>query len=374
MLELKILAVGDPAVYGYVKKEFKIIKNYEKTNNVKIVFDIVEWEYYYDTLIKSLTNYKYDIVMIAGHLWLTDFVNKNYLLELKIDTEESYDFYDILNIIQEEMKLNNKLYMLPSFCDGHILAYRSDKITFKNEQNISIKDIRRNLEHSKDCTTVIKAHPSEIFLDFLPYLRAYNIDAFDVEGKPLFYNEKGIEALNHYKNMLRYSNSNTLNFGNEEVLESIQNDEISLAISWGGQIGQILNDKCINKENIKFIGLKESWNVTWSFAIPSLSSKQDEALNFIKHLSSKEIDRLIGGYCGNPTRKSTFEKDQLKYPWYSSLLRMLNSSKPLPNLPNTGELIGLFTEELVKYMNDEQTAEITLKKIYNKIILDNDIK
>lgn len=368
MLELKILAVGDPAVYGYTEKEFRIIEKYEKLNKIKIVFDIVEWEQYYDKLLNSFENYKYDIVMVAGHLWLTDFVNKDYLKEIFVNDDLEYDFSDVLDIVKEEMKLNEKLYMLPSFCDGHMLAYRLDKVSFDSDGNISIKEIKEKLTKSKKYLTCLKAHSSEVFLDFLPYLRAYGIEPFDKEGIPTFYNEGGIKALNHYKEMLKYSDIDTLNFGNKEVLESIQNDEISMAISWGGQIGQILNDKCINKENIRFVGLKESWNVTWSFAISKLSNKSDQALKFMKYLSSKEVDRLIGGYSGNPTRKSSFEIDKSKYPWYNSLLTMLNTSKPLPNLPNTGKLIGQFTEEIVKFLNNEQTAKQTVINAYNKMI------
>ncbi len=366
--EIRILAVSDPAVYGYTDETINIISHYEKSNDIKVTFDIVEWESYYSTLIDSFTSYKYDVVMVAGHLWLAEFVNKNYLKEIDVSNNLEYDFHDILEVIQDEMKLNDKLYLLPSFCDGHMLAYRSDKVSIKSDENISIKDIKSYLGDPKNSKTVLKAHSSEIFLDFLPYLRAFGNDAFDELGKPLFNNENGIKALNHYKDMLKYSDSDTLNYGNSEVLESIQKDKVLMAISWGGQIGQILNDKCINKENLKFIGLKESWNVTWSFGIPSTTNKDEEALKFIKYLSSKKVDSLIGSYCGNPTRKSTFINDQYKNKWYPSLLKMLTTSSSLPNLLNTGELIGIFTSEIVKFMNNEQSAEDTLTNAHNNII------
>ncbi len=365
--EIRILAVSDPAVYGYTDKTLNIITDYESINNVKVIFDIIEWENYYSTLIDSFISYKYDVVMVAGHLWLAEFVNKNYLKELNVSDDLEYDFSDILDIIQEEMKLNNKLYLLPSFCDGHMLAYRKDKVSIESNENISIKDIIKYLGEPKKSKTVLKAHESEIFLDFLPYLRAFGADAFDELGNPLFNNDNGIKALDYYKKMLNYSDKDTLNYGNSEVLESIQKDKVLMAVSWGGQIGQILRDNCINKDTLKFIGLKESWNVTWSFGIPSMTNKSEEALKFIKYLSSKRVDSLIGTYCGNPTRKSTFINDQEKNKWYPSLLKMLETSSPLPNLLNTGELIGIFTNEIVKFMNGEQSAKDTITKAYNNM-------
>ena len=351
MKQLNVLAVGDPAVYGYVDKSLNIISSYEVKNNIKVVFDIVDWVDYYDALMNSFTNYKYDIVMVAGHLWLPDFVNKGYLKEFNVSDDSLYDFNDVLEVIQNEMKINNKQYLLPSFCDGHMLAYRTDKVVFESQDNISINDIKDYLDRNRIRKVVLKAHPSEIFLDFLPYLRSQGTDFIDELGRPLFNNEQGIEALKSYKGMLEHSSIETLKFGNEEVLSAIQKDQISLAVSWGGQIGQILNQHCINRETLKFVGLKESWNVTWSFGIPSLTTKTDEALQFMKYLSSKKVDKLIGGYCGNPTRTSTFIEDGIKHAWYKNLYNMLVNCKPLPNLLNTGELIGVFTEELVKYMS-----------------------
>lgn len=364
MKKLRILAVGDPAVYGYVKEEYKIISNYEKNNDIEIEFDIVEWEFYYNRLLESFLTYKYDIVMVAGHLWLTDFVNKGFLKELVVSNDSEYDYNDVLETIQNEMKLNDKQYLLPSFCDGHMLSYRSDKLQFKNREKISILETFPLLKKGDTC---LKAHPSELFLDMLPYFRAYGVEPINDNGTCNCNDLNFKFALKHYKQMVERSVDNTLQFGNGEVLETIQSDTISCAVSWGGQIGQILNENCKNKDTLKFIGLEESWNVTWSFGIPKLSEKYDEALKFMKYLSSKEVDKLIGAYCGNPTRVSTFKEDADKYTWYPQLLNMLQTAKPLPNLPNTGELIGIYTEQFASYLNGDQTEEETIQNIKDKI-------
>jgi multiple sugar transport system substrate-binding protein len=366
MRTLRVLAVGDPAVYGYTNKEFQIIENYEKSNNIKIVFDIVEWEVYYNTLLQSFLRYNYDIVMIAGHLWLTDFVSKGYLSEINVEKDEEYDYEDFVDTIRNELVLYNKQYLLPSFCDGHMLAYRKDKMSFKQAQSISILDTLSKINVGETC---LKAHPSELFLDMLPYLRGFGVEPFGSDGKSLFDKNKMIHAMRHYKNMVKLSVDNTLSYGNKEVLEAIQSNQVNCAVSWGGQIGQILNEKCIEPNNLDFIGLEESWNVTWSFAFPKIGRNKKEALAFVKYLTSKKIDRIIGAYCGNPTRRSTFLIDQDKYPWYKNLFLMIKNAKPLPNVSNTGNIIGIFTEEFESYLNDSQNEEKTIQNIITRTSL-----
>jgi len=365
MKTLKILAVGDPAVYGYTDKSFKIIDKYEQMENINVQFDIIEWKDYYDKLLKSFLKYDYDIVMVAGHLWLQDFVNKGFLEEIK-STSSSYDYDDILPSIRNEIELNGKMYLLPSFCDGHMLCYRSDEISIKTKENISILDTIRLVNSGDTC---LKAHPSELFLDFLPYLRGYGNEPFLPNGKLDLDEDKTIKALEHYKKMINVSLEDTLNFGNGEVLNAIQKNDVKLAVSWGGQIGQILNEECVDKDSLRFLGLKESWNVTWSFAIPKISKKYEESIKFLEYITSKEVDVIIGKYCGNPTRLSTFENEKENNSWYPSLLNMLNTAKPLPNLPNTGELIGSFTESLVEFVEGRLDAKETVKYIKEKISL-----
>ena len=88
---IKVLAVADPAVFVYVNKKYAL---FDKFKEARIEFDIVPWENYYPTMLQALEGKcDYDIVMVAGHLWLSDFVEKGYLCE--IDNHDN----DILPII-----------------------------------------------------------------------------------------------------------------------------------------------------------------------------------------------------------------------------------------------------------------------------------
>lgn len=371
MKRVNVLAVSDPAVYVYIDQKKDFLNKFERETGIHVNFDIVEWTNYYTTLLNSFDLYKYDIVMVAGHLWLKEFVDKGYLLEIKSDLTKEYDYIDIISSIRNEIEIYNRKYLLPSFCDGHILLYRKSKVNTNLEDIVGLEEVIelvKNNKQSNEDTYVLKAHPSEIFLDFLPYLRNEGVEAFDKGGAPLFNNEDGVRALEKYINMKKYCSKNVNGFGNEEVLKTIQEDRCILGVSWGGQLGQIMNDNCINPDDISFSALKTSWNVTWSFGINKLCKDQKSAEQFLMYITSKEVDIEVGAYCGNPTRVSSFKYGEKKYRWYPTLLKMIEGAKPLPHLPNTGELIGLVTKEIVDAFNGEISAREALDNAYNKIM------
>jgi len=350
---IKILAVGDPAVDVYVDEEFNILSEYEKEKDIKVLFDVIQWEDYYETLIKAFETGEYDIVMVAGHLWLKDFVSRNWLLPIEPRANEDYDYDDILPLVRDEIVCDRESYLYPSFCDGHILLYRKSKLDASNikiSQVISIDEmieVVKKLSRYSKTPFVLKSHISEIFTDFLPYLRSEGIEPFDAKGIPQFNNARGVKALKKYIELKRYCPDDTNEYGNEEIKEAIQNRAVDMAVTWSGQLGQVMNEDCIEREDIEFAMLNTGWNTTWCFGINSKTEKKDECIAFLEYLTSKKIDRLVGSYCGCPVRKSTLKEGIDRYRWYSILLNMLeNSAKPLPKLSHSGEIIGAVADEI----------------------------
>jgi len=80
MERIRVLAVADPAVYVYADTKFNILNKFKEQTGIQVSFDIVPWADYYSILMNSFKEYKYDIVMVAGHLWLQNFIDNGYLL------------------------------------------------------------------------------------------------------------------------------------------------------------------------------------------------------------------------------------------------------------------------------------------------------
>lgn len=382
--KVRVLAVGDPAVEVYVDKNYKILDRWKENNDLDIDFDIVPWESYYNTMMEDFKAEEpnYDIVMVAGHFWLRDFVENKFISPMDDYMNllpKDYKYEDILPIIREEMKLDGHHYLLPSFCDGHMVLYRKsivkEVLGYLPEECITIDELISMVEKVDGFQGLrgiaLKAHVSEILTDFLPYLRSEGIDLFDEENKPSFYNDKGIKALNRYIALRKYAPADTNEFGNAEIKNQIQQKKAVFAITWGGQLGVVLNEQCKELEDIGFATLDKPWNVTWSFALNNNSKNKEDAIRFLAYLTSKDIDKLVGSYAGSPVRKSTYldERERSKCSWYDAHLDMVEKyAKPLPSLKGSGEILGILYEYISKAFNHELSAEEALKTAHEKIM------
>lgn len=372
MKTINVLAVNDPAVNAYVDTSKGFLKRIENKLGINIDFEIVPFDLYYDILMEAFDNDKVDIVMVAGHLWLPAFVANNYLSAL-YNREESKVDKDILKSIREEMYYENKQYLMPSFCDGHLLTYRKSKLDSSIASRVSLNKIIEQIKNSNEINDndtypiVLKAHPSEIFLDLLPYLRAAGCEPFSDLGEPQFNNNMALEGIKNYLEMIKYAPKDTLLFDNDRVREAIQNRDSIFAVTWGGQMGAVMDERCKDKNDIGFAILDESWNVTWSFGINNNSNSKELALKVMEELTSKDIDIEVGRICGNPTRYSSFKEDENKYPWYSLAKEMIESSKPLPSFPLLSDFIGVFSKYMVEIVNERIEIVDALKEATNEM-------
>ncbi|UII55509.1 extracellular solute-binding protein [Cytobacillus spongiae] len=376
---LKVLAVGDPAVYAYTDRQFSILPTFTTLYGTKVEFTIVPWNDYYGKLMDTFAGKAYyDIVMVAGHLWLKDFVEQGYLAEVNIPSDSEYDLEDIVDVIRDELKVSGKQYLYPSFCDGHFLLYRKSIVEkYYGELLPEVIDTATIMKVAAICHgkegmdgIALKAHPSEIFLDFLPYLRNEGIDAFDPKRHvPTFNEPKGKEALTNYIKMKQFASANVEGFGNNEVREALQNKECVLAVTWGGQVGFVLDENCIDKDDIGFAALNSAWNVTWSFAIHQQSAHHELANEFLSYITSKQIDRMIGSYAGSPVRKSTYSTDSSKFAWYKTHLQLIEHyAKPLPMMEAAGDRMAPLYEEISNAFSGKKSVESALNDAESKVL------
>lgn len=376
---IRVLAVGDPAVNAYVDEAFGLISTYEERNQVKVDFHIVSFDQYYATMMAAFQGEQdYDIVMVAGHLWLKDFVSKGYLAPIDYPKDAKWNLQDIVPVVRQELKVAGIPYLYPSFCDGHIVLYRKSIVSrFLDSLPSNVITTDELLSMVAKCHDVnamngiaLKAHPSEIFLDFLPYLRNEGVDAFDPETHvPTFNNEQGRLALHKYIQLRQYAPLDTHQYGNDEVRQAFQQLRSVFAVTWGGQLGVVLDEHCMQREDVGFAALQTAWNVTWSFGLNARSKMKQEANALLQYLASSEVDRAIGGYAGSPVRRSTYDMDSDKYDWYSTHLNMIeNCAKPLPTMDNAGEILDVLYSKISQAFQAELTVEEALQQAEAKIL------
>ncbi|WP_349673684.1 extracellular solute-binding protein [Lacrimispora sp.] len=361
---LKVLAVADPAVNGYLDKKLGILDGYKEN----VEFQIVPWSEYYDKMMESLTGSgDYDIIMVAGHLWLSDFVKKGYLAELELEEE------DILPAIVREMSYQDKAYLSPSFCDGHMIVYRKsliNKVLGKELEPVITP--QEYLDTAKALAAVygrkavaMKADSSEIFTDALPFLRMYGGDAYDSEGNPICGDEKAIRGLQSYCECKSYALAGTEHFANEEIADAIRKKKAVMAVTWSGQLGAVWENGCLEPEDLGFSTFSTAWNVTWSFAICSESRKREAASDFLRYLRSSVIDCKTGRLSGAPVRESSYQKGNA--PWFPVQKMMIESAGPLPHINRSGDKNAILYQKIYQAFTGELSAREAMESAEREI-------
>ncbi|MDK2808449.1 MAG: multiple sugar transport system substrate-binding protein [Clostridiales bacterium] len=362
METLQVLAVSDPAVNAYVEKN--LLDGYEG----RVTMEIVPWESYFNTMMDAFKGRAaYDIVMVAGHLWKRDFIEKGYLTKIEYVTEDN------LTMIDNEMKWRGAHYLAPAFCDGHMIVYRKSLVreVLGELPGISITPEEYVIIAKKLALAgypiAMKAAPSEIFTDALPFLRRKGIDVYDATGHIQCEKQEIIDGLNLYLELKRAAIGGTHTFGNEEIEQLLQKKEVPMAVTWSGQMGCVMNKACIEPEDMGFATFTTAWNVTWSFAVCETSTKKEEAFRFLSYLNSEEIDWRAGMQSGAPVKRASYERGLRIYPWYLCQMNMFERARPLPDICLAGEKNGILYEKITSAFRGEKTAAQAMQEAQREI-------
>ena len=352
---LRVLAVDDPAVKGYLDKELGIFHDCQQ----EVVFHTIPWTDYYAELMEVFTGKtEYDIVMVAGHLWLRDFVENGTLSEIEFEEE------DILPVIAKEMRYQGKAYLSPSFCDGHMIVYRKSIISQimgkELEPVITPLEYLQVAKSLNDVTgkrlVAMKAYESEIFTDALPFLRMYGDDVYGEDGQPVCDSKNVIEGLQAYLDLKDFAMEGTEHFGNEEIADAIRENKAAMAVTWSGQLGVIMEEGCVEPDDLGFSTFTAPWNVTWSFAISSGCRQKDAANACLRYLRSSAVDKAVGRKSGAPVKGSSYVTGVAACPWFPVQKQMMDLAKPLPSIHRSGEKNGILYKNIYQAFIGRKTV------------------
>ncbi|ADI00591.1 extracellular solute-binding protein [Salisediminibacterium selenitireducens] len=365
---LRILAVADPAVFVYQEQHEAIFGTFEQAFKTKVEIEIIPFPDYYGRMNDELAaGGNFDIVMIAGHLWLGEQVRKGRLKPLQRDLPEG-----LLPAIYDELFDQGTRYLAPSFCDGHLFVYRKPYVNRTLSDVVTPDEIIRIAREAPESMygIALKAAPSEIFLDVLPYLRVAGVTLFDEKAISDFRTEQAVQALASYCALQACAPNNTGEFANDEVRNALQDGSVAGAVTWGGQMGFVMDQKAMkNPDELGFAAVKGAWNVTWSFAVNAKSANPELSEALLTHLCRPEVDRIVGAYAGSPLFASTYEQDEGRYPWYRAHKMLLTDiAEPLPKRDDTGALMAPLYEAFTKAFRGEVTPEEAIHLAYERMI------
>ena len=343
---------------------------------------IIPWSDYRDALMKTLTadQAPNQAVFIPGHVWLPELAAQGLLAPVDNLMEDvphveiaAYNSADILPNVAAESRYLGKQYLLPLFTDGHILFYRSDLIDIDGYENVPVIShldlhaLAVRVHNPPDVYGIaLKAHPSEIFLDWLPFLWASGGDILDENQQPALASEAGLQALEAYCNLREFCPPATHQYGNAEIAEILRNGKAALTTTWGGQAAPIfLDTDNIFRQVYKSAVFPKPWNATWGIALPVSQPllTHQKTLQVLLKVTGPAQDEEIIKVAGSPVRENTYSSQAFEqYHWLAAQYQMLKTAGFLPLQPETDQYLGTLYESIYAAFTGELTPQDALSQ------------
>jgi len=379
-MKIKVLGPNDPAL-GAVQAAIDMI------TNLDVEMEIIPWAEYRDVLMNSLQAElsPYQAVYVPGHVWIPELAAsgmiENITPMMPSVSEEilsTYQQEDIIDVIREDSDFKGGQYMIPTFTDGHILFYHADFVDLGSEGEpvtvspMDLKDLVSNLDLKEGMFALaLKAHPSEILFDWLPYFLAAGGKLTDQNLQPTFADEAGIQALEMYCQLRAYCPPDTHEYGNEEIANVIKQGKAAVVATWGGQAGPIFLDKSsAHNEFYKAAVFPYAGGATWGIAIPTNQPEAAKlkALEIALRVNGPQVDVDIIEKAGSPIRESSYSPQaNTNYMWLKAQREMLNRLHFIPKVPQFGAYLGALTEAIYKSFLGEAAPDAALKQAAENI-------
>jgi len=354
---IRIVGPADPAVTA--------LRHHLATSpSPAATVEIVPWEAYRlrvdETLHASAP--AFDAVCVPEHVWLPELADAGLLAELGAAAEPSAR--GVVAGLETDGAYRGRRLALPLFTDGHLLVYRADLLDLPDQ----VPDARTLLTlaqagHRPPETygIALKAHPSEIFLDWLPYYRTMGGELTATEGRFRIDEPAAVAALGLYLAVARFAPPDTGSYGNEEVTGALRTGRAAAAVTWGGQAAPIFASP---PPGARFAAVapRYPWNVAWGVAVPARlpSSRRDEIVTTLLTLLSRELDQRVLREAGSPVLEVTYREPEAgpqAYPWLEAQRAMLSRAQPLAASPELGDMLTIMTDALVAGFRGEATPE-----------------
>lgn len=377
-MNLTILGPDDPALQALEQACIE-----QPQLNARV--EIIPWTDYRNKLLDALKSpvTPYQAVCVPGHVWLPELTHAEYFFnlneltgEVKPSTLAAYDANGLMPSVKAECHYQNQWVMLPLFTDGHIVFYRSDLLELPKQIRPSDLESYAKAMNLPDgmFPLALKAHASEILLDWLPYLWERGGDLFDEHLHPIFNSPASVDALKYYISLKKFAPPETHQFGNNEIASALTDGWVAAAVSWGGQAASIFDPKKNPFHAVmKTTSLANAWNATWGVCIPANQARQQavETLNNLMQLMDLNCDQNVTRIAGSPVRLSSYSPQQKEiFPWLASQQAMLENCKTLPLLPQVGSFLGILYTAVHSAFTEAESPQQALDQAAATILAD----
>jgi multiple sugar transport system substrate-binding protein len=367
----------------------------------------------YDSVIQKLTldattkQGGYDIVSLP-YEFLGTFAEKGWIAPIDDRLADSASFgpgFDPTAVIPALWKASSvwrdKTYGFPSNSAVMMMFYRKDLFDSADEQDVfktkygydlavpqtwqQYKDAAEFFTRkaggtlagatlAKDFAGVAmtgKRHVATV-LEWFNYAWTYGGGILDDSGNLIVDSTQSVESLDYMAGLRPLAQAGYTNATWDETTATLQQGNAALSITWGDTAGAMEatdQSAVIGKMGYASIPtLKEGDTPlahlgSWTYVIPSGSTKQDAAWLFMQWAMSADVQTALAKGGGLPATTSSFEDPALvsSLPYWKQELTSLSESKSRPRIPEWGQLSDILQKQISDVISGQASSTDALK-------------
>ena len=305
----------------------------------------------------------YDLCMVDGS-WMAEYTSKGILANL---SQLGYNLDDdIIPATKTICYHKDSLYLAPYYGNVTVLLYNKLMIKeagYTPEEINSIEDIL------KICRFQKKRHnlgfmyrgdtANNIVVDFLPILLSRGTYVVDKNNTPTINTPEFAEAIYMYKSLIKTGRAAK----KDDLIAAIANKSAAIGIGWPGWYtptrnssmdyialnGRYRDDRMAFNSNIYGI---------WTIGIPQTSKNKQYAIELLKYLMDKEVQKSTVNYGGVPCRYSSLKDPEIlnKFPQYEAVRKALEGGVYRPVMEKWSQFYTILGREMKLMLEDKKTV------------------
>lgn len=327
----------------YVAAFRALVPKFEEQTGIKITLDELGYVDLYQKLTADFVGHtaNYDL-MTVDIVWSGEYAANKYTLPLDdfmARDKDQLQLDDIMPVSWTLGEWEGKHWAYPLAGYANVLNYRKDVLTEAGieppktqEELLAAAEKLTQADQDFYGVALLGAKGSAVAQDYMAWVQQFGGSILDKDGKPALNTPENVKVLEHFGSLFKYAPPGSTDYWWDQRETAFRSGKVAMMEGWSIARAGYENPEIssiVGKVDIALAPVGEGVEPKYGFGgwgiginADSTPQEQEAAWEFIKWLSSPEIQKEWIRNDGAPIRRSTLEDPELnkEYPWFPLLL------------------------------------------------------
>lgn len=327
----------------YVAAFRVLVPKFEEQTGIKITLDELGYVDLYQKLTADFVGHtaNYDL-MTVDIVWSGEYAANKYTLPLDdfmARDKDQLQLDDIMPVSWTLGEYEGKHWAYPLAGYANVLNYRKDvleeaKIEPPKTQEELLAVAEKLTQADKEFygVALLGAKGPAVAQDYMAWVQQFGGSILDKDGKPKVNTPEHVKVLEHFGALFKYAPPGSTDYWWDQRETAFRSGKVAMMEGWSIARAGYENPELssvVGKVDVALAPVGEGVEPKYGFGgwgiginADSTKQKQEAAWEFIKWLSSPEVQKEWIRNDGAPIRRSTLEDPELnkEYPWFPLLL------------------------------------------------------